>query len=58
MSDASLRVPEQIKKQNICPVKQFYKGILRQLSRFDKLQPHSILFSPLRQRQRDQFRAR
>ncbi len=51
--------PEQIKIQYFCPVrpvKTFNKGILRWFPWFDKFQYHTMLFSPLRQRQRDQFR--
>lgn len=39
------------------PVEPFDKHILRRLTRFDKFQCHTMLFSPLRKCQRDQFLA-
>lgn len=53
-----IQCSEQIKIQNFCPVrpvKTLDKGILRWLSRLDKLQHHAMLLCPLCQCQRDQF---
>lgn len=55
-----IQCSEQIKIQYfcpVCPVEPFDKGILRGLAGPDKFQHHTMLFCPLCQRQRDQFRA-